>query len=73
MRADITKSEDSIERYLLAFEAKTLPEASCGDRVRDLADKVAKLRIRRTELIEELDPTPTSEAIDIDHQALKAT
>ena len=73
VEGDIARSEDSIERYLLAFEAKTLPEASCGERVRDLAEKVAKLRVRREDLVEELEASPASGALDVDHDALRAT
>ncbi len=32
VEGDIARSEDSIDRYLLAFEAKILPEASCAER-----------------------------------------
>ena len=33
---DIAKTEQAIERYLLAFEAGTMPETQCGPRIRDL-------------------------------------
>ncbi len=34
--ADIAKADQAIERYLLAFEAGTLPDTQCGPRIRDL-------------------------------------
>ena len=48
----------SIERYLRAFEAKTLPEDTCGHRIRELADKVAQLRERKIELLDALADVP---------------
>jgi len=41
--------------------------------VRDLAEKVAKLRLRREDLVEELEASPASGALDVDHDALRAT
>jgi len=47
----ITKSEDTIERYLSAFEAGTLTEAQCGNHLESLATKVHDLRERREGLV----------------------
>jgi site-specific DNA recombinase len=59
--ADIAKTEQAIERYLLAFEAGTLPEVQCGNRVRDLGAKLVDLQDRRNELHELLTTaTPTT-------------
>ena len=59
--ADIAKTEQAIERYLLAFEAGTLPDTQCGPRVRDLGTKLVDLQDRRTELAELLDsPQPAA-------------
>ena len=64
---EISKAEASIERYLAAFEANTIPEAACGDRVRSLADKVTALRQRRNELICTIEDTPalSNDKIDL--------
>ena len=48
--AEIRKTEEAIERYLLAFEAGTIPEATCGQRLRTLGAKAAEQRARKTEL-----------------------
>ena len=50
MNGELAKTEAAIERYLLAFEAGSLPEAVCGERVRHLGSKAAELRTRRAEL-----------------------
>jgi hypothetical protein len=47
--ARIAKAQDSIERYLRAFE-DTMPAAQCGTRVRDLDQQLIELRARREEL-----------------------
>jgi site-specific DNA recombinase len=39
---EIAKAEDAIERYLLAFEARTLSETQCGQRLSALTEKVAE-------------------------------
>ncbi len=59
--AELAKTEAAIERYLLAFEAGSLPEAVCGERVRNLGTKAGELLARRIELeYEVLDAeTPT--------------
>ena len=49
---EAARTEEAIERYLLAFEAGTLPEAQCGQRIRTLGSKAAELRTRRVELVE---------------------
>jgi site-specific DNA recombinase len=68
IEADLAKTEAAIERYLLAFEAGTMPEAVCGERVRRLGTKAAELRSRRTELEYEIvdaeTPTITREELD---------
>ena len=50
IEAEMTKLEAAIDRYLLAFEAGDLPQATCGERVRGLAARVAELCKRRTDL-----------------------
>ncbi len=66
--AELRKAEEAIERYLLAFEAGNLPEATCGQRVQALAEKAAGLRDRRTELTLTLDAAaeegPTGAELD---------
>ncbi|GLZ14973.1 hypothetical protein Acsp04_52080 [Actinomadura sp. NBRC 104425] len=58
VETEITDAEAGIERYLHAFEAKTLPEDTCGHRVRELADKVAQLRERKIEILDALADVP---------------
>jgi site-specific DNA recombinase len=48
--ADITAAERAIDRYLLAFEAGSLPEAQCGERIRALSEKIGELAERRSQL-----------------------
>jgi site-specific DNA recombinase len=69
---EIAKAEEAIERYLLAFEAKTLPEAQCSQRVRSLAEKLADLRCRRAELTALLDTGDTpARPRDVDLQQIR--
>ena len=55
---ELCKTEEAIERYLLAFEAGTLPEAACSQRIQTLAHKTAELRERRFQLAADLDASP---------------
>ncbi len=55
VESELAKAEQAVERYLLAFEVGSLPEAQCGERVRTLGAKIAELRDRRTELAEALE------------------
>ena len=52
---ELAQTEQAIERYLLAFEAGSLPEAPCGERVRTLGAKIAELRDRRAKLAGAID------------------
>ena len=67
--AEIAKADDAIERYLSAFEAGTMPEARCGERVRRLGDRVAELRHRQATLaaaVEEATiPTPSAADLEV--------
>ncbi len=47
---EISRAEAAIERYLDAFEAGSLPEDQCGQRVQRLGGKIAELRVRHDEL-----------------------
>jgi site-specific DNA recombinase len=53
--AQIAKAEATIERYLDAFEAGTMSDDTCGQRVQKQGAKIAELRIRQTELRAALD------------------
>jgi site-specific DNA recombinase len=64
----LDKTEEAIERYLLAFEAGTLPEAQCGERIRVLGAKAAELRTRRAELAELI--SQSAECPDVSHVGL---
>ncbi len=52
--AELEKAERGIDRYLRAFETGTMPEAICGERVKDLGAKAAALRARCLEIDAEL-------------------
>ena len=52
VRGELASAEGSIERYLRAFEAGTMPESVCGPRLTDLASTVTQLRHRESELTE---------------------
>ena len=70
--ADLAKAEQAVERYLLAFENGSLPEAACADRVRTLAAKIAQLRDRRTELAGLLEAPVPKAPSSSDLKALRA-
>jgi hypothetical protein len=50
VEGEIRKTEDTTERYLLAFEKGTLTEDACSDRMRALGGKLADLRNRRIDI-----------------------
>jgi site-specific DNA recombinase len=50
LSTEISRAEAAIERYLDAFEAGSLPEDQCGQRVQRLGGKIAELRVRQDEL-----------------------
>ena len=64
VEAEITKVEQAIERYLLAFENGSLPESACAQRIRKLADQAAQLRDQKAELATSLEDTDHSPAPD---------
>ncbi len=68
VNAELAKAEDAIERYLLAFEAGTMPERQCGERVQALGAKAAELRSRQSELADLAEaaeaPVLSEEALD---------
>lgn len=55
MDAKIAKLERSVERYLRAFEAGTMPETVCGQRLNELGEQIVLLRAHREELAEARD------------------
>ncbi len=75
--ADIAKTEQAIDRYLLAFETGDLPQAQCGERIRNLGAKIAELRDRRTDLADALEAshpdTPSHAALAKVRARVKAT
>jgi len=66
--AELAKAEEAIERYFLAFEAGTLSETTCGQRVQTLGGKIATLQARQGELVSlleaEREPTVTQVHLD---------
>ena len=67
--AEITKAEDAIDRYLTAFEAGSLPEDRCGERVRSLGSRIAELRERQATLAAAVGdatiPAPTEADLEV--------
>jgi site-specific DNA recombinase len=62
IEVEMRRTEKSTERYFLAFESGSMPEAVCGPRIQLLGDKLADLRRSRTELLEVVEadrPVPT--------------
>lgn len=54
---ELAKVDASIDRYLRALESGSMPEALCGERVKELATRATILRARREELNEEMEQT----------------
>ena len=52
VRDSIKKTDEGIERYLLAFENGSLPEALFADRIKELSAKSSELKVRRDDLRE---------------------
>lgn len=50
---ELRKARTTIDRYLRAFEAGSIPEDVCGERLRELREQVAGLEDQRTRLAEE--------------------
>ena len=68
---ELSKAEEAIERYFLAFEAGTMSENTCGQRVQTLGDKIATLHSRRAVLAAELDADQQPTVTEADLQALR--
>jgi site-specific DNA recombinase len=66
VEAEIVRGEDAVEHYLLAFEARTIPESLCGPRLEKLAASIAGLRCRKGELVAQLDDEPDDPYDDLD-------
>ncbi len=56
--AEIAKVDATIERYLQAFEDRTMPEARAGDRVRQLSQRLNDLRVARDRIATALASAP---------------
>ncbi|HEY8841008.1 MAG TPA: hypothetical protein VIO80_10235 [Candidatus Dormibacteraeota bacterium] len=48
--ADITRAQDAIKRYQVAFEAGTMQPEDCGPRLQELGIQLRDLRSREAEL-----------------------
>jgi site-specific DNA recombinase len=68
VHGELGRAEDAVERYLLAFEAGTLPATHCGEGLRTLGARIDQLRQRHAELTETLEHAtaepPTDEDLD---------
>jgi site-specific DNA recombinase len=62
--ADITRTEQAIKRYQLAFEAGTMAAEDCGPRLQELAAQLRDLRARACELDDELSGQPVLRVSD---------
>jgi site-specific DNA recombinase len=66
VNAELRRTEEAIQRYLLAFEAGTLADTDLAPRVRALTAKIAELQHRQGELtaaIDQITSQPPSQAI----------
>ena len=66
VEAELRRTEEPIQRYLLAFEAGTLADTDLGPRVQALTVRTAELQHRQAELtaaIDQLAAQPPSQAI----------
>ena len=52
VEGEIKRVNDTVDRYLAAFEKGTMPEALCGKRLDELSDRSRELRLRKEELLE---------------------
>ncbi|MHB8689487.1 MAG: hypothetical protein ACYDB4_20240, partial [Candidatus Dormibacteraceae bacterium] len=67
MESDIGKAEESLERYFLAFEARTMTEAVYAGRVEALTKRLSDIRCDRTGLQNAIDleePVESREQIE---------
>ena len=48
--ADVRRTNATLERYFRAFEAGSMPEQACGQRIEQLAERLTGLEARRQEL-----------------------
>lgn len=69
VEADIRKTEEALERYFLAFEAGTMSQNACADRIEALTKQLTDLRCDRVGLQNALDlddrPPTIEEIADI--------
>jgi site-specific DNA recombinase len=71
--AEIKSTDAVLERYFAAFEAGSLPESACGERIAELNRRLTGLRARHHELLldQQDDPNPEPPTEE-DLQALQA-
>jgi hypothetical protein len=55
----LTERRAAVDRYLRAFEAGRLSEATCGNRVGVLEQEISALEVRRASLVAECDTEPS--------------
>jgi site-specific DNA recombinase len=65
VRATLAERRTAIDRYLRAFEARRLPEATCAHRLAELDHEVRGLEARAAALEAECDTTPTMATTDL--------
>jgi site-specific DNA recombinase len=65
--SEIAKTEGNVDRYLLAFENKAMPEKACGKRIETLSEDLAGKRRRRADLVIAIEDAPPdlSPGVDI--------
>jgi site-specific DNA recombinase len=69
--AELRKTMDQITRYLEAFEAGTMPDEVCGDRVRSLETRRKALHARCDELTQRMEDAPADPYAAIDLEAAR--
>jgi len=65
VRATLAERRTAVDRYLRAFEARRLPEATCAHRLTELDHEVRGLEARAAALEAECDTTPTMATDDL--------
>jgi site-specific DNA recombinase len=65
VRATLAERRTAIDRYLRAFEARRLPEATCAHRLAELDHEMRGLEARAAALEAECDTTPTMATTDL--------
>ena len=72
VEGEIRKTEEATERYFLAFEAGSMPEAQCAPRLQALSEKMVELRCHKADLQQAMDREQLSQPTDDDLASIRA-